>query len=176
MPQRTFMMALAQVSRIFRSPKPPKHYLERQKYTVIIPWHTRLLGPVPWTRSEAQAFPSNKAKMALAGILVALAAVGALGYRIADRNSAAVAFTRGGDAIHSWDFDKTIAFLEESRRNDPSNALAFFELGNAYYLAGDNAAAIAAWTEALRIKPDLSQADLAIRSVRDADFGKVSAP
>ncbi len=70
-------------------------------------------------------------------------------------------FDEAVSAVRVGDYPTALRALTSLTRRDPSNALAFYELGNTNQMLGRDSEAVDAWTTALRLNPSLDAAYLA---------------
>jgi tetratricopeptide (TPR) repeat protein len=141
------------VRELLNVPPPPAHYLERTKQTIILPWHVRVFGNSPWSGGIRKAVLA----ITLAGIAASVASV----FYSRSVDTEERTFAAGISAIRSGDYKRAKTILEGTTRADPSNATAFYELGNAYWMLGDGTEAVEAWSGALRLDPSLEKAHIA---------------
>jgi Flp pilus assembly protein TadD len=73
---------------------------------------------------------------------------------------------RGQVQIRRGEFDAAVASLQTALRNEPDNAVAHYQLGIAFDRLGDETRAESEWREALRLRPDMTNAKRALESVR----------
>jgi predicted Zn-dependent protease len=100
--------------------------------------------------------------MRLLAINPAMAAEQAAEILKAAPNHPAALLIQGAAARASGDVVRAVRILEDIARKQPSWSPPFYELGLAHFAAGKPDEAIAALREALRIKPDFTQAWLAL--------------
>jgi len=157
-------------SDIFKRPVPTTHYLERQKYSVVLPLHERILGPSPWKGSR-----HGIVRQLLVGLSVVILC-GSIASVFYSRSASARerAFDSSLVAMRSGEYTNARLTLKRITQQDPSNALAFYELGNAAYMLGDDAEASQSWAEAFRLDPSMDQAYLA-RGILYFNKGDIAA-
>ncbi len=86
----------------------------------------------------------------------------AQGVRLTRSRALPSAFQRGQEALYALDYDKARALLEKATAEEPANALAFYELGNAYHQSGRDGDAFDAWTKAGDLDPNLDEVQVAL--------------
>jgi tetratricopeptide (TPR) repeat protein len=92
--------------------------------------------------------------LALGGIfLVLFIASSMYSWRLAAEDSATDLYIVATEFADGGDYPGAIETLKTALRFNRSDARIYYELGNAYYFAGDDEMARTAWAEALRLDP-----------------------
>jgi tetratricopeptide (TPR) repeat protein len=83
----------------------------------------------------------------------------------ANANDADALVYRGEIQLAHNDAAGAVDSLQQALKNDPSNAVAHYHLGRAFYLQHNEAQAESEWREAVRVRPDLTDAQRALSSL-----------
>ncbi len=75
---------------------------------------------------------------------------------------------KGQIQLHRNDATGAVDSLQSALRNDPNNAVAHYQLGMAYQIQHDVARAESEWREAVRLRPDLTDAQRALAAIEIA--------
>ena len=145
-------------------PPPSAQYLERTRHSTVVPWYVRLFGSSPWQK---------RARNLILGLSV-LVIGGSIASVFYTRNADAEErrFAAGVAAIRNSDYKTAKAILQRTTQSDPTNAQAFYELGNARWMLGEGEEAAAAWTSALQIDPTIAPAFIA-RGIQKFNTGDI---
>jgi tetratricopeptide (TPR) repeat protein len=153
---------LRKVKKILEKPVPPAHIRERN-IQVVIPWHERLWREIRPPKSSAAKAPKlNPAQrrmvwITLCGLALVAAASWAASYLSNAPQRAQVAYEAGMDRLSPADFKGAIAKFTESIEIRES-AAAYLERGNARSELGESSQALADWSQAIRLDPNLAEA------------------
>lgn len=147
-------------------PPPSAQYLERTRHSTVVPWHERLWGASPWQRRVRNSI------VVLAVLVLGGSAAGVLYTRSLDAQERR--FAAGVAAMRAADYKSAKTILQRTTLADPTNARAFYELGNAHWMLGEGPEAAAAWSGALRIDPEMAAAYIA-RGIQKFNMGEIEA-
>ncbi len=121
----------------------------RRPPSTIVPWHERLFGPSPWGKRGS----AGKATVILAALV--LCACITVVFYAKQASARGMIFDDGVSALRAGNFPVAVSSLKQATEQDPANARAFYELGNAYDAQGQDPEAKAAWTEAMRLDSEM---------------------
>jgi tetratricopeptide (TPR) repeat protein len=138
---------------LIRRPIPSAHHLERTRYAQTLPLYERLFGPSPWS-TGGRKFLVLSAATGLVGCVITVFYAKSASARERGFESAML-------AVRVGDYPTALAALTSVTKREPSNAVAFYELGNINQMLGRDTEAMDAWTTALRLDPAFDAAYLA---------------
>jgi len=147
----------ARVSDVLKRPVPSALYRERHKHSIVLPLRERILGPSPWKGQPHATL--RRLSVALCALILCGSVVIVFYHQSASARERT--FDSGILAMRAADYADAQRLLKVATEQNPSNALAFYELGNAAYLLGDEVEALKCWAEAFRLDPSMDQAYIA---------------